>query len=175
MTIFVRPEAFLDTSVLIYATANNDHRSGAAIAALAAGGVTSVQVLSEFTVIAQGMLGLSWQEVHEALSIILTLCPKPLSIRLSTYEKALELVQQEQLALQNAMIAASALLAGCSRLLSGMVEDGRVLGEHLVVFNPFGPIEQAAPGSSPAACLPFGVSPISMPADGRGRRTPSGR
>ncbi len=142
----MRADTFLDTSVLLYATAPNDRRSAAAVAGLTAGGVTSVQVLSEFTAIAYGQLGLSWPAVHEALSIFLVLCPKPVSVKLSTYERALELVQQESLVLQDALIAASALTAGCSRLLSGMAQDGRVLGDNLVVCNPFGVSAKGEPG-----------------------------
>ena len=137
MTSLPRAEAFLDTSVLLYATVPCDRRCSAATDALAAGGVTSVQVLSEFTVIAR-RLGRSWPDVHEALSIFKILCPKPLAIRLSTYEVALELMQQEALSLTDALVAASALAAGCSRLLSGMSTDGRVLGEQLTICNPFG-------------------------------------
>ena len=134
----MKADTFLDTSVLLYATAPNDPRSTAAVAALTSGGIISVQVLSEFTAIAYDQLGQSWPEVHEALAIFLTLCPKPITVSLTTYEMALELVQQEALVLQDALVAASALMAGCSRLLSGMAEDGRVLGDHLVVCNPFG-------------------------------------
>ena len=134
----MKADTFLDTSVLLYATAPKDPRSAAAVAALTSGGIISVQVLSEFTAIAYGQLGLGWAEVHEALSIFLALCPRPITVSLSTYERALELVQQEALVLQDALVAASALMAGCSRLLSGMAQDGRVLGDHLVVCNPFG-------------------------------------
>ncbi len=135
----VRADTFLDTGVLLYATAPNDRRCAAAMQALAAGGVTSRQVLSEFTAIAYGQLGLSWPDVREALSIFSVLCPKPITVELSTYERALELADQESLVFQDALIAASALMAGCSRLLSSMAQDGRVLGDQLVVCNPFGP------------------------------------
>ena len=131
-----RAEAFFDTSVLLYATVPLDRRYRAATDALAAGGITSVQVLCDFTMVAR-RLGRSWPEVHEALSIFKILCPKPLAIRLSTYEVALELMQQEALSLADALVAASALAAGCSRLLSGMMADGRVIGEQLTIYNPF--------------------------------------
>ena len=134
----VRADTFLDTGVLLYATAPNDRRCAAAMQALAAGGVTSRQVLSEFTAIAYAQLGLSWPDVRAALSIFRVLCPKPITVELSTYERAMELAGQEALVFQDALIAASAMMAGCSRLLSGMAEDGRVLGDQLVVCNPFG-------------------------------------
>ncbi len=134
----MRADTFFDTGVLLYATAPNDCRCAAATAALAAGGVTSRQVLSEFVAIAYGQLGLSWPDVREALSIFHVLCPQPVSAELSTYERALELVEQESLVFQDALIAASALKAGCSRLLSEMAQDGRVLGDRLLVCNPFG-------------------------------------
>jgi len=135
----VTSEAFLDTSVLLYAMAVNDRRSAAAIAALQAGGIISVQVLCEFTTIARNELGRSWPEVYEALSIIDILCPKPIPLCWSTYERALELVHQDGLPLQDALIAASALQAGCSLLLSAMDIDGRVLADQLTIRNPFGP------------------------------------
>ena len=133
-----RVDVFIDTSALLYATATEDWRAPKAITALGSGGITSVHVLSEFTFIARGRLRRSWPDIHEALSIFKQLCPKPLPVRLSTYEMALELVQQDGLGLQDAIIAASALSAGCSRLLSGMRPDGRVIGEQLTVCNPFG-------------------------------------
>jgi predicted nucleic acid-binding protein len=135
----VRTEAFLDTSVLLYAVAANDRRSAVAIAALEAGGLISVQVVWEFTSIARNVLGRSWPEVYEALSIISILCPEPLPVRWSTYEKALELVHQDGLLLQDALIAASALQAGCSVLLTGIYADGFILADQLTISNPFGP------------------------------------
>ena len=132
-----RPRTFFDTSSLLYATDPGDPRSGPVIAALATGGITSVQVLCEFTTIVRARLGCSWPEVHEALGIFGVLCPKPLSIRLSTYEMALELVQQERLTLSDALVAASAIGGGCLRLFTDMAPHDRVLGERITVFNPF--------------------------------------
>lgn len=169
MKAAVRTEAFLDTSVLLYATFPDDPRAPAAMAALAAGGITSVQVLCEFTEIARNRLGRSWPEVHEALSIFKILCPKPLPIRLSTYEMALELVQQEELELQDALIAASAIVAGCSRLLSDMMQDGCVLCDQLTISNPFG-----ATTLRPVRASPSGLDLFSR-RDGTARREPSER
>ena len=142
----MRTDTFLDTSVLLYATAPNDWRWAAAIAGLSAGGVTSVQVLNEFTAIAYGVLGRSWNDVREALSIFLVLCPEPITVDLSTYDRAMELVQHEALVLHDALVAATALTAGCSRLLSGMAQDGRVLNGRLVVCNSFGTFPKGSSG-----------------------------
>lgn len=144
--VTVRSESFLDTGVLLYATVPDDAWYDPAMAELAAGGITSVQVLAEFTTIARVRLGRSWPEVHEALSIFCILCPKPRPLRMETYEAALELVQQENLTLPDAMVAASALKAGCSRLLSAMAPDGRVIADQLVVRNPFGIPTPRPPG-----------------------------
>ena len=132
-----RAETFFDTSALLYATDPADPRSALAVAAFAVGGITSVQVLCEFTTIVRTQLGCNWSRVHEALGIFGVLCPKPLPIRLATYEMALELVQQEMLTLSDAMVAASAISGGCLYLLTDMAAHGRVLGERVTIFNPF--------------------------------------
>jgi predicted nucleic acid-binding protein len=46
-------DVFLDTNILVYATAKDDPRAVTAIQLLAAGGVVSVQVLGEFTALKQ--------------------------------------------------------------------------------------------------------------------------
>lgn len=140
-------EAFFDTSVFLYATARTDKRGPIASSVLEAGGVTSIQVIIDFTAIARSRLGRSWPEVHEALSIFSILCPNPVPVRLATYECALELVQQECMALPDALVAAAALETGCSRLVTEMAHDGRVVGERLTICNPFGQQRIMAGGS----------------------------
>ena len=61
---------FLDTNVLIYSVAKNDARSEIAEVLLAAGGVVSVQVFNEFAATARRKLGMSWDDIAEALDAI---------------------------------------------------------------------------------------------------------
>ncbi len=133
----------MDTCVLLYATAPGHAHFRAATLALVSAGVTSPQVLAEFTAVARGRLRRSWTEVHEALSIFRIVCPKVAPVRAGTFEAALEVMQQERLSMPDAMVVACALKAGCSQLVTSMADDGRVLSETLAVRNPFGP---ARPG-----------------------------
>ncbi len=140
----MRSECFLDTNVLLHAVRNGPD-CDLALDGFERGGITSVQVLSEFTMIARDRLGRSWTEIHRAVSLIKILCPKPLPVQMSTYEVAVDLLQQEALTPRDALIAASALLAGCRWLLSDMAADGRVISKQVTVRNPFGCEPDARP------------------------------
>jgi predicted nucleic acid-binding protein len=130
-------KAFLDTSVLIYALAKNDPRRARAEELLAAGGVVSVQVLNEFVSIARRKLGMSWEEVTEALDAIRILCPAPVSLTLETHAAALKIAQQYGYGIYEALTVASAIAGKCSTLYSDDVQDGRVIDERMMIRNPF--------------------------------------
>jgi predicted nucleic acid-binding protein len=49
----------------------------------------------------------------------------------------LQLSERYQLSTYDAMIAASALAAGCTRLLSEDMQDGQILESRLRIENPF--------------------------------------
>jgi predicted nucleic acid-binding protein len=130
-------DAFFDTNVLIYMVAKNDPRAAAAEALLAAGGVLSVQVLNEFAAVTRRKLGMTWDEVTEALAAIRTLCPKPVPITIETHETALRLAAQYGYHIYDALIAAAALQAGCTTLYSEDLQNGQVIDGCLTVRNPF--------------------------------------
>ena len=130
-------EVFFDTNVLIYAIAKDDPRAVSAEAMLAAGGVVSVQVLNEFVSVARRKLGMTWEEVAEALAAIRILCPAPVPITIETHETALRIAAKYGYQIYDALIAASALLAGCRRLFSEDLQDGQILEGRLTIINPF--------------------------------------
>jgi predicted nucleic acid-binding protein len=111
-------EVFLDTNILIYATAKNDPRAEIATALLAKGGRISVQVLNEFAAIARPKLNWPWPNVAEALAAFGTLCPEPSPIGAVTNEAALEIAQRHEFCFYDSLITAAAIEAGCSILLS---------------------------------------------------------
>jgi predicted nucleic acid-binding protein len=129
--------AFLDTNVLIYAVAQNDPRSVRAEELLATGGSISVQVLNEFASVARRKLRMSWNEVMEALNAIRVLCPSPAPITLKTHDAALAIAEKYGYEIYDALIAASALEAGCATLYSEDMQHRQVLEGRLTVFNPF--------------------------------------
>ena len=131
-------KAFFDTNVLIYAFAQNDPRSEAAEALLAAGGLVSVQILNEFVAVAVRKLGMPWGDVLEALGAIRTLCPSPTPLTVDTHESALRIAQQFGYRIYDSLVVAAALEAGCDTLYSEDMQHGQVI-EALTIRNPFKP------------------------------------
>jgi predicted nucleic acid-binding protein len=130
-------KVFFDTNVLIYALAQNDPRSAQAEALLAGGGTISVQVLNEFASVARRKIHMSWSEVTEALNAIQVLCPSPAPIGVETHESALDIAKKYGYEIYDALIAASALEAGCATLYSEDPQHRQVLEGRLTVRNPF--------------------------------------
>lgn len=129
--------AFFDTNVLVYAAGKNDPRANKAEALLAGGGIISVQCLNEFVAVARGKLAMPWQDVKEFLDIIQLLCPKPVPISLETHKAALSLAQKYGFSIYDALIASTALEAGCKILYSEDFQNGQIIDRKLTVKNPF--------------------------------------
>ena len=76
----MRHKAFFDTNVLVYVVGQKDERTAKAEALVAHGGIVSVQVLNvlnELASISRRKLGMSWEEIVDALAAIRDLCPSP--------------------------------------------------------------------------------------------------
>jgi predicted nucleic acid-binding protein len=58
-------------------------------------------------------------------------------VTVDTHELGLALAERHQLALYDALIAASALLAECDRLWSENMQDGMAIDRRLRIVNPF--------------------------------------
>jgi len=130
---------FLDTNVLLYATAQPDPRTETARALLAAGGVVSVQVLNEFTAVARRKMRRSWPEIEQARAAIRTLCPIVRPLTMATHDAARRLAQDTGHTIYDALVLAAALEAGCDTLLSEDMQHGQVLDSRLTIRNPFAP------------------------------------
>jgi len=72
-----------------------------------------------------------------ALAALRALCPAPLPLTLATHEAALTLATRYGFAFYDALMAASALEAGCATLLSADMQDGQVIEGRLMMCNPF--------------------------------------
>jgi predicted nucleic acid-binding protein len=130
-------KAFFDTNVLVYVVGEKDERTVRAEALIATGGVVSVQVLNELAAVARRKLGMSWDEVAEALGAIRALCPSPMPLTIETHEAALRIAAQYQFHIYDALVAASALEAECTTLYSEDRQDGQVIDGRLTIRNPF--------------------------------------
>ena len=132
------PARFFDTNVLVYVASGNATKADRAEASIAAGGAISVQVLNEITNVARRKMQMSWDDTHALLNTLrslLTVHP----VTVETHETGLRLAERYGFSIFDAMIAASALHAGCDTLLSEDMQHGMALEEGLRIVNPFRP------------------------------------
>jgi len=127
---------FLDTNVLICAF-TDDSRNQKAQELLGKGCVIGVQVLNEFTNVARRKLDMTWEELREALSSILIVCPTVLPMDLEVHSDALAIAERYGFRIFDALMIASALRGGCEILWSEDMQDGMVIDGRLRIANPF--------------------------------------
>ena len=127
--------AFLDTNVLIYAQGAGA-KSEVARQTILAGGVISVQVLSEFASVLRRKFGLEWDVIDEATADLRTALDPVRPIGIETHTEAVALARSHGLGFYDALIIASALEAGCDLLLTEDLQPGRRIAS-LTILNPF--------------------------------------
>ena len=130
-------KAFLDTNILVYVVGQKDERTSKAEALVANGGVISVQVLNELASVSRRKLGLSWEDVGDALAALRVLCPSPTPLTTDTHDAGLRLAAKYGFPFYDALIAAAALEAECITLYSEDFQDGQAIEGRLTVRNPF--------------------------------------
>jgi len=130
------PGSFFDTNILVYIASDDAIKAERAEAALAAGGAISMQVLNELTSVARRKMRLSWPDTHAFLNMLRSLLTvHPLTVEI--HETGLGLAERYGFSTYDAMIAASALHAGCDTLWSEDMQHGMTLGEGLRIVDPF--------------------------------------
>jgi predicted nucleic acid-binding protein len=126
---------FVDTNVVLYLL-DDGPKADRAEALLAQGPRISVQVLNEAMVNCRRKAGLSWDETDIFLSGIIALCPVE-DITLQTHEVGRALAERYGFSVYDAMIVASALIAGCSTLYTEDMHDSLLVEGQLRLVNPF--------------------------------------
>ena len=127
---------FIDTNILVYLLSGDAHKAGVAEQLLRQRGYVSVQVLNECANTLRRKSGMSWAEIRGALDVIRHFSTV-LPLTTETHDLGLQLVEQHSVSFYDAMIAASAILAGCEILYSEDFQHGRELASGLKVQNPF--------------------------------------
>ncbi len=131
-----KPDAFLDTNVILYAVSNDASKAARAAALIETGGLISVQVLNEIANVARRKMALAWPEVHVLLSTVRGLLEiTPLTVEI--HQLGLGLSERYGLSVYDAMIAAAALEGGCKTLWSEDMQDGLVMNDRLTIRDPF--------------------------------------
>lgn len=126
---------FADTNVVLYLL-DDGPKANRAEAVLAKGPRISVQVLNETLVNCRRKAGLSWEETGAFLAGIQALCPVE-DLTLQTHDIGRALAERYGFSVYDAMIVASALIAGCTILWSEDMQDGLVVEGRLRIVNPF--------------------------------------
>lgn len=129
-------EVFFDTNVLLYLVSAELGKADIAEAVIAGGGHVSVQVLNEFVSVARRKAGLDWREIDEILGSVRQMC-RVHALTVETHDAARGLAQKYSFGFYDALIVASALLAGCDVLYSEDLQDGQRIDRVLEVQNPF--------------------------------------
>ena len=129
-------ERFFDTNVLLYLLSADHAKADRAEELLSSGGVLSVQVLNEFASVASRKLRMSIADIREALAAVRAVC-KVVPITEETHDVGLEMAERYGLSIYDAMILASALLAGCKTIMTEDLQDRQTFGG-LKIRNPFG-------------------------------------
>ena len=127
--------AFFDSNILIYAF-STDTRRAPALAAMASGGVISVQVLNEFTNVLRKKQKQDWPVIEAALDTLRMRFPEIVPLTADTHAAAVALARDHHLAFYDALIVASAIEAGCDELYSEDLQHGRAI-DGLTIQNPF--------------------------------------
>jgi predicted nucleic acid-binding protein len=120
---------------LLYLLSGDAAKADRAEALVAGGGTISVQVLNEFASVASRKLRMSWPEIRDVLETIRAVC-RTEPLELETHELSLTWAERYGFAIYDAMILASAKLAGCQVVFTEDLQDGQVI-EQLRIINPF--------------------------------------
>jgi predicted nucleic acid-binding protein len=128
--------SFFDTNILLYMASTDFAKAEKAEKIVAEGGAISVQVLNEIANVARRKMQMRWADLHVFLSALRGLLTvEPISA--AVHETGLALAERHNLSVYDAMIAASALHAGCDTLWSEDMQEGMVLERRLRIVNPF--------------------------------------
>ncbi len=129
-------KTFFDTNVLLYLLSGDAAKADRAESAVAGGGFVSVQVLNEFAAVAFRKLEMTYPEIRNALEPIRAVC-EVVPITSGTHDLGLQIAERYGYSVYDALIVASALLAGCEMLCSEDLQDRQWIDEQLVIRNPF--------------------------------------
>lgn len=126
---------FADTNVVLYLL-DDGPKADRAEVILGQGPRISVQVLNESLVNCRRKAGLGWEEAAAFLEGVRALCPVE-DLTVQTHDVGRALAERYGFSIYDAMIVASALVAGCTMLWSEDMQDGLLVEGQLRIVNPF--------------------------------------
>jgi len=127
---------FVDSNVVLYLLSADTAKADRAEQAIGGDVVISVQVLNEVANVARRKLRMSWPETNELLKLLRSLCPVE-AVTVATHDLGIRLAQRYGVSVYDAMILASASLAGCGVIYSEDMQHGLLVDRRLRIRNPF--------------------------------------
>ena len=126
---------FADTNVVLYLL-DSGPKADRAEALLATGPRISVQVLNEAMTNCRRKAHLSWHDTGTFLAALRALCPVE-DVTVQTHDIGRALAERYGFSTYDAMIVASALIAGCTTLWTEDMATGLLVEGRLRIINPF--------------------------------------
>lgn len=129
-------KSFADSNVVLYIIGKDVRKANIARSLIAGQPAVSIQVVSECVSVCLRKLSFTREQAY-AFARTLMDRTEVLSLDESTVDQAAALAIRYQLSHWDALIVASALLAGCDTLYSEDLQHGQVFDDRLTVVNPF--------------------------------------
>ena len=129
-------KSFADSNVVLYTIGKDARKAEIARGLIAGQPAISVQVVNECVSVCLRKLSFTREQAY-AFARTLMDRTAVLSLDESTVDQAAVLAIRYQLSHWDALIVASALLAGCDTLYSEDLQHGQVFDDRLTVVNPF--------------------------------------
>ena len=126
---------FLDSNVLLYLASDDESKAAVVENLLAQAPVISAQVLNEVTNVLRRKMHYDWLAIDRFITRIVLLT-KVLPLSEDTNRSARSLAERYGFAVYDAVIVASALEGGCTRLMTEDMHHGQKIGD-LTITNPF--------------------------------------
>ena len=127
--------AAVDSNVLVYAVAGRGSKREAAKAAMAEARVVPAQALNETAHVLRRKAGMTLPEIAVALAVIRKAL-RVVPLTEVTHVLALEVAEETGYSIWDASILAASIEAGCDRLESEDMQDGRTV-RGVTIRNPF--------------------------------------
>ena len=129
-------KSFVDTNVVLYTIGKDARKAAIAREFVGAQPAISIQVVNESISVCLRKLSFTRENAY-AFGRTLMDQTEVLSLDEATLDRAAAVATRYQLSHWDALIVASALLAGCDTLYSEDLQHGQVFDEQLTAVNPF--------------------------------------
>lgn len=129
-------KSFVDTNVVLYTIGKDVRKAEIARGLVAGQPAISTQVVNESVSVCLRKLAFTREQAY-AFGRTLMDRTEVLSLDEATVDRAAAVAIHYQLSHWDALIIASALLAGCETLYSEDLQHGQIFDEQLTVMNPF--------------------------------------